>query len=89
MKKSRIFIALGATVLAIAGVLATKANRKFTAFHTAYAKTSGAIIEVIAPSPLGFTVTNTLGVTAYFQTVSGNLFTLYSTPTSTKKAYYF
>jgi hypothetical protein len=35
MKKSRIFMAAGGFVLAIAGVLATKANRKFLQVTTA------------------------------------------------------
>jgi len=44
MKKSKLFIGIGAFALAIAGVFASKANKKFASFSTCYASfTAGAL----------------------------------------------
>jgi ABC-type branched-subunit amino acid transport system permease subunit len=46
MKKSRIFMAIGAFVLAITAVFATKANKKFGSVTKAYLHGSSAYVDV-------------------------------------------
>ena len=63
MKKSRIFIAAGACVLAITGVFATKANKKFTQVTSASFTFTGSY---------GGSATNLTLPSAHFTTVSTN-----------------
>ena len=58
MKRSKIFLATGTFVLAIASVFATKANKRFTAFNTAYVSGLGNVyIHVAAHSGISFFTT--------------------------------
>lgn len=62
MKKSRIFMAAGAFVFAIAGVLATKANKKFTQ-----------VTSATASLPAGYAVSGNITLpAAHFTTVTNS-----------------
>jgi hypothetical protein len=45
MKKSKVFMMAGTLVLAITAIFATKANKKFSAFSTAYVAANGTTID--------------------------------------------
>jgi len=47
MKKSKIFLAAGALVLAITALFTARANKKFSSFTTAYIGSSGAYVGPI------------------------------------------
>jgi len=53
MKKSKLFIGTGAFVLAIAGVFASKASKKFVPFTTAYASFSSGTITGLMTAHVG------------------------------------
>jgi len=57
MKKSRIFMATGAFLLAVSAVFATKANKKFTAGLNVAEYSSGLKVE----APTVFTAVNGIG----------------------------
>jgi hypothetical protein len=52
MKKSKIFLATGALILAASAIFATKANKKFVAVTTAYCDNTSGVYAVKAPSIL-------------------------------------
>ena len=95
MKKSKIFMAGGAFVLAITAMFATKANKKFgTGVTSAYIKgSSGVYIQV----PLGASLTTTSGspnVLAYATLYTGGgakkfQGTLYDAKSGDSRAVYF
>jgi hypothetical protein len=75
MKKSKVFMATGAFVLAISAIFATKANKKFTAVHTGYYVVSG--VDKLAVHFSSAVLTTNTTETAAFVTV-------YTTNGSTK-----
>ena len=74
MKRSKIFMAAGAFVLAIAAVFATKANKKFASLSTVYAATLGNL-KIAVPANEFYTAaskpTGSYRVYANFFTASG------------------
>jgi hypothetical protein len=72
MKKSRIFMAAGAFVLAISAVFATKANKKFTAINTAYSRGSVDGYTCIVKTSDLFTTVATGNVQAYVAVISSS-----------------
>lgn len=76
MKKSKIYLAIGASIIAITGVLATKANKQFTQ-----------VTSATATFPAGYALSGSITLpAAHFTTVSNGcpvyigLFTLCSNP---------
>jgi hypothetical protein len=93
MKKSKLFIGLGALVLAIGGVFATKANKNFVTFVGAFDGTLSPISGSTFNLPTTtFTTTVTAGLTIVIATVGANhvLATLKTTTGSSphKKVYF-
>jgi hypothetical protein len=69
MKKSKLFMATGAFILAATAIFATKANRRFTpGFTTGYANILGGV-SVIAPSAI-FTTRGGASLNRVFITIS-------------------
>jgi len=64
MKKSKIFFGVGATLLAIAGIAATKANSKFTTYYYQSSTTPTNICSEISATCSTGTATCTEFVTA-------------------------
>jgi hypothetical protein len=68
MKRSKIFMAAGAFVLAVTAMFATKANKKFASFTTGYIGSTGAYVSGFAAN----TLTTTKGT---FKTAFVTLYT--------------
>jgi hypothetical protein len=73
MKKSRIIFAAGATILAVAGFMTTKANKKFNGVISGYLKGMSAVSTI----PSTFQLTNSVNTnhTVVLATASGTRIT--------------
>lgn len=92
MKKSSLFIAVGAVVLSCAAFLSTKANHKFTGVKAVYGKIGTVPFTLITPAASAAIFTTVKGTlkTAFIKTLGNTkLSTLFSTASLVNKVYYF